>query len=102
MIMRAVLREAIETVALVIFFVLVLQSAIQNYRVEGPSMIPYMENLDRVLVNKLGYTAIDAERAIGWIPGVDVERARCGVPWESPALGTWSSFAGLSTSVSSS
>ena len=87
MIMRAVLREAIETVALVLFFVLVLQSAIQNYRVEGPSMLPYMENLDRVLVNKLGYTEIDAERAIGWIPSVDVEE---GTVWRlmgEPSVG---------------
>ena len=87
MIMRAVLREAIETVALVIFFVLVLQSAIQNYRVEGPSMLPYMENLDRVLVNKLGYTAIDAERAIGWIPGVDVEEGTAWRPMGEPSVG---------------
>ena len=87
MIMRAVLREAIETVALVLFFVLVLQSAIQNYRVEGPSMLPYMENLDRVLVNKLGYTAIDAERAIGWIPGVDVEAGTVWRPMGEPSVG---------------
>ncbi len=87
MIMRAVLREAIETVALVIFFVLVLQSAIQNYRVEGPSMLPYMENLDRVLVNKLGYTAIDAERAIGWIPSVDVEEGTVWRPMGEPSVG---------------
>ena len=87
MIMRAVLREAIETVALVLFFVLVLQSAIQNYRVEGPSMLPYMENLDRVLVNKLGYTAIDAERAIGWIPSVDVEEGTVWRPVGEPSVG---------------
>ena len=87
MIMRAVLREAIETVALVLFFVLVLQSAIQNYRVEGPSMLPYMENLDRVLVNKLGYTAIDAERAIGWIPSVDVEEGTVWRPMGEPSVG---------------
>ena len=87
MIMRAVLREAIETVALVLFFVLVLQSAVQNYRVEGPSMLPYMENLDRVLVNKLGYTAIDAERAIGWIPSVDVEEGTVWRPVGEPSVG---------------
>ena len=87
MIMRAVLREAIETVALVLFFVLVLQSAIQNYRVEGPSMLPYMENLDRVLVNKLGYTEIDAERAIGWIPSVDVEEGTVWRPMGEPSVG---------------
>ena len=57
--MRVALRESIQTVALAIFFVLLLQATIQNFRVEGPSMKPTYTNYDRVIVNKLAYLSID-------------------------------------------
>ena len=71
--MRAALREAIETIALAVFLVLVLQATIQNYRVEGPSMDPQLADEDRVLVNRAVYTRIDAARVARFIPGVEAE-----------------------------
>ena len=61
--MRLAIREALETIALAVFLVLVLQSTVQNYRVEGPSMDPRLENQDRVLVNKVLFMEIDAIKA---------------------------------------
>jgi signal peptidase I len=69
--MRSAIRETIETIALALFLVLVLQASIQNYRVEGPSMLPRMEHFDRVLVNKVAYTGIDSQRVTRWIPGLN-------------------------------
>ena len=71
--MRAAIREAIETIALAIFLVLVIQAAVQNYRVEGPSMIPRLLDQDRVIVSKVVYTEIDAERVARFVPGLDAE-----------------------------
>ena len=85
--MQATLREAIETVALALFLVLLIQSAVQNYRVEGPSMLPVLENFDRVLVNRLAYTEIDAERFTRWIPWMDAEEGEVWRPLGEPEHG---------------
>ncbi len=85
--MQSVLRETIETIALAVFLVLLLQSAVQNYRVEGPSMLPLLENFDRVLVSKLAYTEVDAQRAARWIPGLDAGEKESWHPVGGPGYG---------------
>ena len=85
--MRAALREAVETIALAAFLVLVLQATVQNYRVEGPSMDPRLANEDRVLVNKALYTEIDAERVARFIPGLEVEEGQTWRPLGRPDYG---------------
>lgn len=71
--MRGFYREVIETIALAIFLVLVIQSAVQNYRVEGPSMEPLLHSGDRVAVSKLQAIEVDAEHAAGILPLVEAE-----------------------------
>ena len=85
--MRAALREAIETLALAVFLVLVLQATVQNYRVEGPSMDPRLANGDRVLVNKAVYTEIDAARVARFIPGLDADEGQRWRPLGLPTYG---------------
>ena len=85
--MRAALREAIETIALAVFLVLVLQATIQNYRVEGPSMDPQLADEDRVLVNRAVYTRIDAARVARFIPGVEAEEGERWHPFGLPTYG---------------
>ena len=85
--MRAALREAVETVALAVFLVLVLQATVQNYRVEGPSMDPGLANEDRVLVNKALYTEIDAARVARFIPGLEAEEGQTWRPLGKPDYG---------------
>ena len=85
--MRAALREAVETLALAVFLVLVLQATIQNYRVEGPSMDPRLRNNDRVLVNKAVYTEIDAARVSRFIPGLEAEEGELWHPFDAPTYG---------------
>ena len=85
--MRAALREAIETLALAVFLVLVLQATVQNYRVEGPSMDPRLVNRDRVLVNKAVYTEIDAARVARFIPGIEAEEGQLWHPFGLPTYG---------------
>lgn len=85
--MRAALREAIETLALAVFLVLVLQASIQNYRVDGSSMDPRLVNGDRVLANKAVYMEIDAARVARFIPGIEAEE---GKRWHPFGLPTYS------------
>lgn len=85
--MRAFVREVIETVALALFLVLVIQSAVQNYRVEGPSMEPLLVTGDRVVVSKVVYTEIDAENAAGYLPAVSAEAGQFWHPFGEISYG---------------
>lgn len=85
--MRSAIREAIETIALAAFIVLVLQATVQNYQVDGPSMDPTLANLDRVLVNKAVYIEIDAERVSNVVPGLDSEAGTFWHPFHPPQRG---------------
>jgi len=71
--MRGFYREFIETIALAVFLVLVIQSAVQNYRVEGPSMEPLLHSGDRVAVSKLQTIQVDAEHAAARLPMVGAD-----------------------------
>ncbi|MCY4582431.1 MAG: signal peptidase I [Chloroflexi bacterium] len=85
--MRSILRETIQTIALAAFFMLLLQGAIQNYRVEGPSMRPLLDDLDGVFVNKMAYEAVDAEHVARWIPGLDAPLGEMWYPFGGPDYG---------------
>ncbi len=85
--MRTAIRESIETIALAVFLVLLLQATVQNYRVEGPSMTPRLVNEDRVLVNKVVYTEIDLERVARFIPWLDAEPGETWRPFRPPSFG---------------
>jgi signal peptidase I len=85
--MRSAIREAIETIALAVFLVLVIQASVQNFRVEGPSMDPRLKNQDRVLVSRVIYTEIDAQRVARFVPGVDAEPNEIWRPFHPPERG---------------
>lgn len=53
--MRALIRELIETVILALLIFLGLQFSVQNFRVEGSSMEPTIEERQLIVVNKLIY-----------------------------------------------
>ena len=53
--MRAVIRELFETVILALLIFLGFHLSIGNYRVEGSSMVPSLEEGEYVIVNKLVY-----------------------------------------------
>ena len=62
--MRLLLREGIETIALVIFVFLLFSTTIQNYVVEGNSMLPNLEHSDRILANKVTYLNVNKDGII--------------------------------------
>jgi signal peptidase I len=49
------LREVLETAVLTLLLFLVVRLAVQNYRVDGPSMMPTLQNRELILVDKAEY-----------------------------------------------
>lgn len=52
---RSLLRELVETLILTVAIFLVVKVAIQNFRVDGLSMLPNLHNGEYILVNKVDY-----------------------------------------------
>jgi signal peptidase I len=85
--MKSFIREIIETVALALFLVLVIQAGVQNYRVEGPSMEPLLINGDRVVVSRMVYTEINAHHVSRFIPGISADEGDFWRPLGEPSRG---------------
>jgi signal peptidase I len=66
--MSSVVREFLEAILLALLVFLVIQTSIQNFRVEGSSMHPTLEGGQYLLINKLVYFRIDQERLSRIIP----------------------------------
>jgi signal peptidase I len=66
--MSSVVREFLEAILLALVVFLVIQTSIQNFRVEGSSMHPTLEGGQYLLVNKLVYFKLDQERLSRIIP----------------------------------
>jgi signal peptidase I len=49
------IREIIETVVLTVLMFVIINLAVQNYDVTGPSMEPSLHNQERIMVDKLSY-----------------------------------------------
>jgi len=49
------MREIIETVILTILMFVIINLAVQNYDVDGPSMEPSLHNKERIMVDKVSY-----------------------------------------------
>ena len=69
--MRALVRELIETVILALMIFLALQISIQNFRVEGPSMEPTLEEGQYLIANKLVYLRFNPSGLRSLLPFVD-------------------------------
>ena len=54
-----VYREVIETLLLALLVFLAVQYSVQNFKVEGYSMLPSLENDQYIIVNKLAYAQFD-------------------------------------------
>ncbi len=85
--MKPFIRETVQTAALLAFLLLLMQSGVQNYRVEGSSMFPLLESSDGVFVNKLSYLRVDAARAARWLPWIDAEEGEAWRPFGEPSHG---------------
>ena len=85
--MRALVRELIETAILVLLIFLALQFSVQNFRVEGRSMEPTIEEGQYLLVNKLVYFRLSPQDLQNLLPFLNIERDETLFPFHPPRRG---------------
>ncbi|MBI4298818.1 MAG: signal peptidase I [Chloroflexi bacterium] len=85
--MKSLLREAIETIVLALLIFIALQFSVQNYRVEGSSMAPTLQQDQHVLVNKVVYFHIDPQIVSKSVPFFTVSRTEQLFPFHPPRRG---------------
>jgi signal peptidase I len=64
------IREMVETCLLALLIFLAVRSTVQNFKVEGESMLPSLQNGQYIIVNKLAYAQLDLSK-FDWIPFFD-------------------------------
>jgi len=71
--MAQIVREFFEAVVLALLVFFFIEISIQNFRVEGRSMKPTLEERQYLMVNKITYFRLDMHRLARLIPFWDVE-----------------------------
>ena len=69
--LRVLVRESFETIILALLVFMVLHLSIQNYKVEGPSMEPTLNQNEYLIVNKLVYLRFDPTEVLDALPFYD-------------------------------
>ena len=85
--MSRIARELTEAVVLALIVFLVIQGSIRNFRVEGSSMDPTLEDGQYLLVNKLVYSKIDTGRISRMIPFWNVDEPKAHFAIHPPKRG---------------
>src|SRR3972149_6589997 len=80
------IRELAETLLLAVLLFLAVPAPMQNFRVEGQSMQPSMDNGEYLIVNKLSYSQIDLS-IFDWIPFFDSGANPVHHLWATPDRG---------------
>ncbi len=65
------IREIVETVMLALLVFLSVRASFQNFRVEGSSMYPTLEDGQFLIVNKLVYSEVDMEKLSNFVPFIN-------------------------------
>ncbi len=79
-------RELAETVLLAVLIFMAVRASFQNFRVEGASMLPSLENGQHLIVNKLSYAEIDWS-LFNFLPFVSADGNSINHLWDSPNRG---------------
>lgn len=80
------LRELAETLLLAVLIFFAVHVSMQNFKVEGASMEPSLDNGEYLIVNKLAYAEIDLS-IFDWMPFFDAGDDAVHHLWGSPARG---------------
>ena len=81
------LREIVETILLALVIFVVVRLVVLNFRVDGMSMTPNLDDGEMLLVNRNVYLHFDLNRLLEWIPGVDRDGEDVVYPFHPPERG---------------
>ena len=70
---RHLVRGIVETTLLAILVFLAVRASFQNFRVEGNSMYPTLEDGQFLLVTKLVYSEVNMDKLSNFLPFIDAE-----------------------------
>lgn len=73
--MRRLAREIIETILLALLIFVTMQAAVQNYRVDGPSMLDTLSSDEQLILNKLIYMRLDRDTLSSFLPFVSASKS---------------------------
>lgn len=80
-------REIIETAILAVLIFVLVRSVVLNFKVEGSSMLPTMNNGEMILVNRNAYREFNLGDLVDWIPGIPDQDWLTFVDWGEPSRG---------------
>lgn len=83
----SVVREIVETLLLALIIFVAVRAVVLNFRVDGLSMTPSLDNNEMVLVNRNVYFNFDKWALVDWLPGVDHAEAATVYPFHPPERG---------------
>ena len=84
---RILTRELVETGLLALLVFLSVRASFQNFRVEGQSMYPTLEDGQFIIVNKLLYSEIDLDKLNDFVPVIEAEEGETRHIFHGPERG---------------
>lgn len=79
-------RELVETLLLALLIFLAVRASFQNFKVEGASMEPSLQNGEYLIVNKLSYAQLDSG-FLDWLPFIGGDSDGPEYLWGRPERG---------------
>jgi signal peptidase I len=83
----SLVREVVETLLLALIIFVAVRAVVLNFRVDGLSMTPSLQNNEMVLVNRNVYFHFDKWATVDWLPFVDHKDADIVYPFHPPERG---------------
>ena len=83
----SVVREIVETLLLALIIFVAVRAVVLNFRVDGLSMTPSLEDNEMLLVNRNVYFNFDTWTLVDWLPGVEHEETNVVYPFHPPERG---------------
>jgi signal peptidase I len=85
--MRVAVRELLETAIYILLVFVIVRSLVQNFKIEGSSMEPSLDDDQYILVNKLVYFNFDLNAPLRWLPGQEDLQPELVYPLGQPQRG---------------
>lgn len=84
---RSVGREIFETLLLAVFIFVAVRAVVLNFRVDGHSMDPSLDNNEMLLVNRNAYLDVNLDDWFSFLPGVEDDGQPGWYPFGTPERG---------------